>query len=74
MKILPTILKVVGWIWLIIAVIIILFAYIIVFHKEDFSGLEELMIPSNFYLLAATIVNLVPGLILVWLSEKLKRE
>lgn len=74
MKFWATACKVLGYIWLILASLLILSGIIGVWMKEGFSGVQELLSPFNIINWIVTLITLAPGLVLLKLAEKLKNK
>ena len=74
MKFWATACKVFGYIWLILASLLILSGIIGVWMKEGFSGVQELLSPFNIVNWIVTLITLAPGLVLLKLAEKLKNK
>jgi hypothetical protein len=66
--------KVLGYIWLVLAGLLILAGIIGVWMKEGFSGVQDLMSPFNVVNWFATTITLAPGIGLLMLSEKLQSK
>lgn len=74
MKFLATFSKVLGYVWLIIAGIVIFIGIIGVWMKAGFHGVQELLSPFNIANWITTVITLVPGIVLLVLSDKLKQR
>lgn len=74
MKFWATVSKVLGYIWLVLAGLLILAGIVGVWMKEGFSGVQELLSPFNVVNYIVTIITLAPGIGLLILSEKLKKQ
>ena len=74
MKFLIVTSKVIGYIWLILAGILILMRIAGVWMKEGFSGVQDLLSPFNIINWLVTIATLAPGIGLLMLSEKLQSK
>ena len=66
--------KVFGYIWLILAGLLILAGIAGVWMKEGFPGVQELLSPFNVANYFGTIITLAPGIGLLMLSEKLQNK
>ncbi len=66
--------KVLGYIWLGLASLLILAGIIGVWTKEGFSGVIDLLNPFNVINYIVTLVTLAPGIGLLMLSDKLKAK
>ncbi len=66
--------KVIGYIWLILAGILILMGIAGVWMKEGFSGVQDLLSPFNIINWLVTFATLAPGIGLLMLSEKLQSK
>ena len=64
--------KVLGYVWLGLAFILILTGIAGVWMKEGFSGVQELLSPFNIINWVVTLATLAPGIGLLMLSEKLR--
>ena len=63
-----------GYVWLVLASILILIGISGVWMKRGFSGVQELMSPFNLANWIVTMVTLAPGLgALIW-ADKLKAK
>ncbi|MCP4374496.1 MAG: hypothetical protein GY797_41300 [Deltaproteobacteria bacterium] len=74
MKFWATFCKVVGYVWLVLAGLLILAGITGVWMKEGFSGVQTLLNPFNVINYIATVITLAPGIGLLILSEKLHRK
>ncbi len=74
MKFLATFCKVLGYVWLIIAGIVIFIGIVGVWMKEGFSGVRELLSPFNVANWFVTVIALAPGIGLLMLSEKSRQK
>lgn len=63
------ILKVLGYIWLALAAIVILAGYIGIYITKGWDGLWAVLNPFNFVNVIVVIITLLPG---IWLLEKSK--
>jgi len=68
------ILKVFGYVWLTLAVLLILVGIIGVWMKDGFSGVQGLLSPFNITNWLVTIVTLTPGISALMWAEKLKQK
>ena len=66
--------KVLGYIWLLLAGILILMGIGGVWMKEGFSGVQDLLSPFNVVNWLVTVATLAPGIGLLMLSEKLQSK
>jgi len=66
--------KVLGYIWLILAGLLILVGIFGVWMKDGFSGVQDLLSPFNVANWIVTVVTLAPGIGLLMLSEKLQNK
>ena len=64
-----TILKVLGYIWLTLAAIVILAGYVGIYMSRGWDGLWAVLNPFNFVNAIAVVITLFPG---IWLLEKAK--
>ena len=70
MKFWIILLKVLGYIWLTAAVILILAGIYGVWLKEGFSGVQGLLSPFNIINWIVTLITLAPGIgAIVWASK-----
>ena len=74
MKFWATYCKVLGYIWLVVAGLLILVGIAGVWMKEGFSGVQDLLSPFNVVNYIAMVIILVPGIGLLKLSEKLQSK
>jgi hypothetical protein len=72
MKFWAIVCKVLGYIWLVLAGLLILVGIAGVWMKEGFSGVQDLLSPFNVVNYIVTIVTLAPGIGLLMLSDKLQ--
>jgi len=63
--------KVLGYIWLVATGLLILVGIVAVWMREGFSGVQDLLDPSNVVNYIAMAITLSPGIVLLKLSEKL---
>ena len=66
--------KVLGYIWLLLAGILILMGIVSVWMQEGFSGVQGLLSPFNIVNWLVTVATLAPGIGLLMLSEKLQSK
>ncbi len=66
--------KVLGYILLVLAIILILIGIVGVWMKEGFSGVQDLLSPFNIINWLVTLATLAPGVGLLMLSEKLQSK
>lgn len=69
-----TVSKVIGYIWLVLAGLLILASIIGVWMKEGFSGVQDILSPFNVLNWLVTVATLAPGIGLIMLSEKLRNK
>ncbi len=74
MKFWVTYCKVLGYIWLVVTGLLILVGIAGVWMKEGFSGVQDLLSPSNVVNYIAMVIALIPGIILLKLSASLQRK
>lgn len=74
MKFLATFCKVLGYLWLIIAGILVFIGMVGIWMKQGFSGVQELLSPFNVANWFVTVITLAPGIGLLVLSHKLKQR
>lgn len=72
MKFWAIVCKVLGYIWLVLAGLLILVGIAGVWMKEGFSGVQDLLSPFNVANYIVTIITLAPGIGLLMLSNKLQ--
>ena len=66
--------KALGYIWLMVTGILILVGIAGVWMKEGFSGVQDLLNPSNVVNYIAMAIALIPGIVLLKLSKSLQRK
>ena len=71
MKFFATFCKVLGYVWLVAAGIVIFIGIVGVWMKEGFSGVQQLLSPFNIANWLITVITLAPGIGLLFLSDKL---
>ncbi len=64
--------KILGYVWLVLASLLILAGILGVWIKEGFSGVQDLLSPFNLVNWIATVITLAPGIGLLKISEKLQ--
>lgn len=74
MKYWATTCKVVGYIWLVLAGLLILAGTVGVWMQEGFSGVQYLMNPLNVVNYIVMIITVAPGIGLLMLSDKLQKK
>lgn len=74
MKFLGTFCKVLGYLWLIIAGIVIFIGIVGIWMKEGFSGVQQLLSPFNIANWLITVITLAPGIGLLIVSDKLRQR
>jgi hypothetical protein len=74
MKFWATTCKVLGYIWLVLAGLLILVGIVGVWMKEGFSGVQNLLSPFNVANFIVTAITLAPGIGLLMLSDKLQNK
>lgn len=74
MKFLATFCKVLGYVWLIAAGIVIFIGIVGVWMNEGFSGVQQLLSPFNIANWLITVITLAPGIGLLFLSDKLRQR
>jgi hypothetical protein len=70
MKFWAIVCKVLGYIWLVLASLLILIGIAGVWMKEGLSGVQDLLSPFNVVNYIVTIMTLAPGIGLLMLSNK----
>lgn len=71
---LSKIVKVLGYIWIGIAGLVILIGYFTIFVNQGFARLQEVVSPFNIWNLIVNLVILAPGIGLVALSKKMENK
>ena len=66
--------KALGEIWLMVTGILILVGIAGVWMREGFSGVQDLLSPSNVVNYIAMVIALIPGIVLLKLSKSLQRK
>ncbi len=66
--------KVLGYVWLAVTGLLILVGIGIVWTKEGFSGVQDLLSPFNAVNYIAMAIALIPGIVLLKLSENLRSK
>ncbi len=66
--------KVLGYVWLAVTGLLILVGIGIVWTKEGFSGVQGLLSPFNAVNYIAMAITLIPGIVLLKLSENLRSK
>ncbi len=66
--------KVLGYVWLVVTGLLILVGIGVVGAKEGFSGVQDLLSPFNMINYIAMAITLIPGIVLLKLSESLQRK
>jgi hypothetical protein len=74
MKFWATYCKVLGYIWLVVTGLLIVVGIAVVWMKEGFSGVQDLLSLSNVVNYIAMVITLIPGIVLLKLSESLHRK
>ena len=72
MRFLSIVAKILGYIWLILACLLIAAGVIGVWMKEGFSGVQELLSPFNVVNWLVTMATLLPGIGLLMLAKRLE--
>ena len=72
MKFWITTCKVLGYIWIIVALLFIFTGIVGVWMDEGFSGVQQLLSPFNIANWIVTVITLAPGMGLLMLSRKLQ--
>jgi hypothetical protein len=72
--VLSKIIKVLGYIWIGIAGLLILIGYYSIFINQGFARLQEILSPFNFWNLIVNLVILAPGIGLVALAKKMEKK
>jgi len=66
--------KALGFVWLMLASLLILACTVMVGIKEGFIGVQRLLSPFNVLNYIVILITLAPGFGLLMLSEKLQRK
>ncbi len=66
--------KVIGYIWLVVTGLLILVGIGAVWRNEGFSGVQDLMSPSNAVNYIAMAIAIIPGIVLLKLSKSLQNK
>ena len=66
--------KVLGYVWLAVTSLLILVGIGVVWSKEGFSGVQDLLSLSNAVNYIAMAIALIPGIVLLKLSENLRSK
>ena len=66
--------KVLGYVWLAVTGLLILVGISNVWMKEGFSGVQELLSPSNAVNYIAMAIVVIPGIVLLKLSENFRSK
>ncbi len=74
MKFWATYCKVLGYIWLVVTGLIIVVGIAVVWMREGFSGVQDLLSLSNVVNYIAMAITLIPGIVLLKLSKSLQRK
>lgn len=74
MKMWAIFLKVIGYIWCLLAGLFILVGYGGVWMSEGFSGVQRLLSPFNISNWIITIITLAPGIVSLILAAKIKQN
>lgn len=74
MKFWATTCEVIGYIWLVLAGLLIFAGIIGVWMNEGFSGVQDLLSPFNVENYIVTAITLAPGIGLLMLSDKLQSK
>lgn len=74
MKLWITVLKVFGYIWVILAAVVILVGIVGVWMKGGFSAVQELLSPFNIVNWVVMLITLAPGIAALMWAEKLSQK
>ncbi len=66
--------KVIGYIWLVVTGLLIVVGIGMVWGKEGFSGVQDLLSPSNAVNYIAMAIAIIPGIVLLKLSKSLQNK
>lgn len=71
---LPKIVRGFAWIWIGVAVAVILLGYVRTLFKQGFPGLQQLVSPLNIANFIAIVITLAPGIVLLMLAEAVEQR
>ena len=74
MKFLSMASKVLGWVWLVLAALLILAGTIGIWMSKGFHGVQELLSPFNVSNYLVMFITIAPGVSLLMLSEKITKQ
>jgi hypothetical protein len=74
LKYLVIIIKVIGYSWLTLAVLLIFASLIMIWKEDGFAKVQEIFNPFNFWNTIVVVIVLAPGVVLLVLSEHLKSK
>jgi len=74
MKTWATVLKVFGYVWCVLAGLLILTGIVGVWMSEGFSGVQRLLSPFNISNWIVTIITLAPGIGAIMWADKIKEK
>ena len=66
--------KVLGYVWLVVTGLLIVVGIGTVWQKKGFSGVQELLSPLNAANYIAMAIALIPGIVLLKISENLRSK
>ncbi|MCP4297961.1 MAG: hypothetical protein GY786_20425 [Proteobacteria bacterium] len=66
--------KVLGYVWLVATGLLILLGISNVWMKEGFTGVQDLLSPYNAVNYIAMVIVVVPGIVLLKLSENFRNK
>ncbi len=66
--------KVIGYVWLVVTGLLILVGIGVVWRREGFSGVQDLLSPSNAVNYFAMAIAIIPGIVLLKLSKSLQNK
>jgi hypothetical protein len=66
--------KVLGYVWLVATGLLIVVGICMVWSKKGSSGVQELLSPSNAVNYIAMAIVVIPGIVLLKLSENFRRK
>ncbi len=66
--------KVIGYVWLVATGVLILAGISNVWMKEGFAGVQDLLSPHNAVNYIAMVIVVVPGIVLLKLSENFRSK
>ena len=74
MRALSLLCKSLGWVWLVLAGLFLMFVIISVWVEDGFAAVRELLSPFNVLYYVIALARLAPGLLLLGLAEKFDKK